>query len=132
MGIKELLDEAKRSEGVKSDYALAKTLQLSVQRISEYYSRKAIPNEFACLQIARVTGRDFLEVTALVRHEAETNETRRQAWAECLQSLTSQGDRLMEAAVTKKETAPEGAASERWWPGAESNCRHADFQDLIK
>lgn len=32
------------------------------------------------MQIAHVTGRSFEEVTALVRLDAEKNETRREAW----------------------------------------------------
>lgn len=78
--VKKLLDDVKHVTGVESDYALAKKLGVSKQSVSEYYSGKNVPNEFACLQIAESLGKPLETVIAAVRVEAEKDETRRSAW----------------------------------------------------
>lgn len=78
--VKKLLDDVKQRKGVKSDYALAKTLELPAPRIHDYYKGKAAPDEFACLQIAQALGKPLDVVLAAVRMDAEKNEKRRSAW----------------------------------------------------
>jgi hypothetical protein len=85
--VKKLLDEAKAATGSATDYALAKSLAIPNARVCDYYKGRRIPDEFACLQIAQATGRSFEEVTALVKVEAEKNETRREAWRKRLVQL---------------------------------------------
>lgn len=74
--IKELLNAAKAAKGVDSDYALAKALNLPTQRISDYSKGTRTPDEFACLQIAQALGRSYEEISAIVRIEAEKDESR--------------------------------------------------------
>lgn len=85
--IKSLLDQAKAAKGVESEYALAKALELTKQQVSEYYKGKVIPSEFACLQIAKALGRNYEEIQAIVRIEAEKDEKRRDAWKEFYKKL---------------------------------------------
>lgn len=85
--IKSLLDQAKAAKGVESEYALAKALELTKQQVSEYYKGKVIPSEFACLQIAKALGRNYEEIKAIVRIEAEKDEKRRDAWKEFYKKL---------------------------------------------
>lgn len=83
----ELLNAAKSALNVETDYALAKALGINKARISAYYAGKETPNEFACLQIANATGKDYSEVSAIVRIEAEKDESRRQKWREYYKSI---------------------------------------------
>ena len=90
MKTSELLDAVKNANGICSDYALAKLLNLPKQRISAYYSGKEAPNEFVCLQIAKAIGRDYAEVQAAVRIEAEKDESRREVWRDYFKSISRQ------------------------------------------
>ena len=85
--VKSLLDTVKTAKGIESDYALAKTLDLPNGHISEYYSGKRSPNEFACLKIAQALNRPLADVLAVVRIAAEKDEKRRQAWKDYYKSI---------------------------------------------
>lgn len=85
--IKSLLDAAKEAEGVETEYALAKTLGLTKQQVSDYYKGRVVASEFACLQIAKALKRDYEEIQTIVRIEAEKDETRRQVWKDNLKKL---------------------------------------------
>jgi hypothetical protein len=87
MTITELLDTVKTTKGIDSDYALAKTLNLPSGHICEYYKGKRAPNEYACLQIARALGKNYEEVQAIVRIDAEKDIKRRQVWQEYYMSI---------------------------------------------
>ena len=78
--VKKLLDAVKQRNSIESDYALAKFLDISTQRVSEYYNGKAIPNEFACLQIANALDIPLNRVIAAVKVDTEKNEKRRSVW----------------------------------------------------
>lgn len=82
-----LLDEAKRISDSDTDYRLAKTLNISTAEVSMFYSGKRFPNEYACMQIAKITGRNFEQVTAMVRIDAEKNENRRSEWKNRLKQM---------------------------------------------
>ena len=88
----ELLDAVKAAKGITTDYALAKELGLPTQRISDYYKGRGTryPDEFTCLQIARALGRDYAEVQAAVRIEAEKDESRREVWRDYFKSISRQ------------------------------------------
>lgn len=85
--IKSLLDQAKAARDVTTEYALAKELGLTKQQISEYYKGRVIPSEYACLQIAKALGRNYDQIQAIVRIEAEKDEDRRQTWRDYLKSI---------------------------------------------
>ncbi len=85
--IKALLDETKAAKGVSTDYALAKALDLHSGLISDYYSGKRSPNEFACLKIAEALGKDYAEISAIVRIVAEKDENRREVWRRYYKSI---------------------------------------------
>lgn len=85
--IRKLLDAVVVAKGLSSKSDLAKELDVNKARISAYYSGKECPNEFACLQIAKALNRDYNEISAIVRMEAEKDEKRRAAWAQYYKSI---------------------------------------------
>ncbi len=87
--VQKLLDEVKRIKGIKSDYALAKSLELPTQRISDYYKTKTMPDDYACMKIAEALEKPLAEVIAIVRIEVEKDEKRREAWRKYYKSLGS-------------------------------------------
>ncbi len=111
--IKELLNAAKAAKGVDSDYALAKAINLPTQRISDYSKGTRTPDEFACLQIAQALGRSYEEISAIVRIEAEKDESRRQAWRKYYKSIGGYAASIIMAAifVTSLVTWPADASA---------------------
>ena len=85
--IKILLDRCKDATGAKNENQLASRTGIKSQRISDYYKGTRTPDEYACLRIAQVLGRPFEEVTAIVRIEAEKDESRRAVWREYYKSI---------------------------------------------
>lgn len=85
--VRKLLDQVKHVNGIESDYALAKRLELPKQRVSEYYSGKAVPNDYACLQIANALNIPLAQVIAAVNLDAEKDEKRRSAWEKYYKQL---------------------------------------------
>lgn len=85
--VKKLLDEVKRVSGIESDYALAKTLDLPKQRISEYYKGRTAPDAFACLRISEVLGKPLDDVITAVKLDTEKDEKRRSAWERHYKSI---------------------------------------------
>lgn len=83
----ELMETVKAAKGIESKYALAKTLNISTQRIGSYYNGKAIPNNDACLEIAKALNRDLTEIIALVEMDNAKDEKRRVAWREYFKSI---------------------------------------------
>lgn len=83
MKAKELLLECKIRLEVKTDYALAKKLEIDRARISEYMLGKKVPNEYAAFRIAAALGRDPAEIIAEI--QAEKDEKNREFWRDFLQ-----------------------------------------------
>lgn len=98
--IKSLLDAAKEAKGVETPYALAKELGLTKQQVSDYYKGKVVASEFACLRIAKALGRNYEEIQAIVRIEAEKDETRREVWREYLKRLGGYAASIMLSLLT--------------------------------
>lgn len=48
------LDSCKEKLGVTSSYALSKVIDISEQRISDYYKGKNVPDEYACFRFAEI------------------------------------------------------------------------------
>src|SRR5258708_481107 len=53
---RDLLDEIKRKHGLRSDYALAKHLEVRVQLISNYRNRRSFPDEVMACRLADELG----------------------------------------------------------------------------
>jgi len=85
--VKKLLDAVKREKGVTSDYALAKSLDIPTQRVSDYYKGTRVPDEFACLKIAEALGKPLNTIIATVKASTEKDEKRREAWENYMKSL---------------------------------------------
>ena len=113
--IKKLLDDVKKAKGVESDYALAKSLDINKARISAYYAGKEVPNEIACLRIAKALGRNYAEISAMVRMEAEKDNARREEWRNYFKSIGRMADSVMLTvlAVVTFFVTPEVQAQER-------------------
>ncbi|MDR2508394.1 MAG: helix-turn-helix domain containing protein [Candidatus Accumulibacter sp.] len=87
MKVRELLDSVKKIKGIKTDYALAKELEIHQWLISCYYDESRIPNEFACLQIAKALGKSYEEISACIHAQTEKNEKRRAVWRDFYQQI---------------------------------------------
>ena len=113
--IKRLLDEVKKAKGVGSDYALAKTLDLPKQRISDYYKGKTSPDKFACMKIAESLGKPLADVIYAVELDAEKDEARREAWKRYYKSIggMAASAMLVGLSVVTFFVTPEVQAQER-------------------
>lgn len=76
----EYLDKCKIALKITSDYGLGKALQVSNQRIADYYKGKAWPDAYACAQIALALKLDPLEVLADIEAQSAKTEERRVFW----------------------------------------------------
>lgn len=80
MRIDELLNAAKKTLEINSDYALAKRLGTSTARIGQWRTGKRTPDEQACFQIAEILEVDPAAIIAVVRLEGEKEPTKREFW----------------------------------------------------
>lgn len=78
--VRKLLDEVKQRNGIESDYALAKILDVRRQRVSAYYKRVQVPDNTVCLKIAEILEKPLGDVIAAVELDAEKDEKRRSVW----------------------------------------------------
>ena len=76
----ELLNAAKKTLEISSDYALAKRLGTSTARIGQWRTGKSTPDEQACFQLADILGVDPAAVIALVKAERETEPGKAAFW----------------------------------------------------
>jgi len=72
------LDECKEKLDIKSNYALAKALNVKDNIIGYYYSGERVPDEFACFKIAEVLEIDPAIVIAEIRAESEKDPKKRE------------------------------------------------------
>lgn len=87
MDTNSLLNEAKKALGIKSDYQLAKAIEMHSGLIADYRKGKRILDTYACGRLAEVLGLDALELIAQVEAESEKNATRAAWWSRFLSSL---------------------------------------------
>lgn len=80
MKTSEYLDKCKIALGIKSDYALAKALEMNSGMITHYYKGKRWPDAYACAKIALALKLDPLEVLADIESQSEKTEKRREFW----------------------------------------------------
>ena len=96
---KELLLECKIKLGIKSDYKLAKALEIHTARVSTYMSGKEKPDTYTAVRMALILGRDPTEVIAEIEIEKEKNEKKRQFWMDFLQHVRQAAKLYMLALV---------------------------------
>jgi hypothetical protein len=96
---KELLLECKIKLGIKSDYALAKALEIHSGRISAYMQNKEHPDPYACVRIALILKRDPAEVIAEIESEIEKNPIKKNFWRDFLQHAKQAAQRGMLALI---------------------------------
>lgn len=90
MNTVEYLNEAMKATESKTDYQLAKNLEISKARISDYRNGKQRPDEYACMRIATALNLDPAIVIADIAIEWEKNPKKREWWASFLASATKQ------------------------------------------
>jgi transcriptional regulator with XRE-family HTH domain len=71
------LDECKKKLEISSTYALSAKTGLSESLLSNYYSGRSSPDDYACFKIAEVLGLDAAYVIASIKAETEKNEAKR-------------------------------------------------------
>ena len=76
-----LLDRAKATKGLTSDYKLAQALDWSVSFVSNLRTGQRVLTEDAAEELATFADIDLVEVTALIRAERAKTPTLRAAWA---------------------------------------------------
>jgi hypothetical protein len=77
----ELLDQVKARHGLKSDYALAKHLGMSSERISKYRTRGGALAEDNALKVAQLLELNEGYVLACMEAERAHSEAAKRAWA---------------------------------------------------
>lgn len=82
MRTSELLKDCKIKLGIKSNYELAKILDLDRARIGDYMSGKRIPTTYAAVKIAECLGLDPLALIAEFEELTAKNETEKKFWAD--------------------------------------------------
>lgn len=80
MDISKVLDDAKATLNVDTDYKLAKRLEISNGYIAQWRKGTRIPDAYACAWLAEILGIDPFELLAQVEAATEKNEARRTYW----------------------------------------------------
>jgi transcriptional regulator with XRE-family HTH domain len=83
----DLLDKAKKLCTPQTDYRLAKTLKVSVARMSNWRRGKAHPDALACMALARHLGMEFADVLAYVEEDRARAPEAKLQWAAVLPRL---------------------------------------------
>lgn len=97
-----VLNQIRSRHDLKSDYAIGKTLNISLPVISGWRNGKSLPDERMCAKLAEAAGIDPLVLTASMQAQRSKTAEARSAWqqiAERLQ-LGAQGAVAALAAVT--------------------------------
>jgi len=76
----ELLDRIKQQQGISSNYALAKVLQVEEKRIHDYYKGMVKPDDYAITRVALMLHIEPIHLLAEIRSEDEKNATKREFW----------------------------------------------------
>lgn len=89
MTIIELLDQSKARLNVKSDYALAKALEIHQARLSAYRKGKERPDPYALTKIALTLDLDPIALIAEFEAQTEKNPARKGFWINFLRRAGS-------------------------------------------
>lgn len=80
MQVIDLIEKVKTKAELKSDYALAKTLNLTTARVSEWRTGKRTPDNYSLTRMALILGIEPIEIIAEIEAETEKNEQKRTFW----------------------------------------------------
>ncbi|HSI23794.1 MAG TPA: helix-turn-helix domain-containing protein [Methylophilaceae bacterium] len=87
MEINKLLDDCKEKLGIESDYRLARIVDISDQRLSDYRRGKRIPDAYACSKIAEVLEVDEMKLIAHFEAMSAKIPKIREYWEKKLERL---------------------------------------------
>ncbi|MDN7873833.1 MULTISPECIES: helix-turn-helix domain-containing protein [Burkholderia cepacia complex] len=99
----EWLDAVKARLDLPSDYAAAKVLGVTRQRVSAWRNGRQTFEDEVCLQVAEILGIDPFEVLANVKIERSTDEARRAVWTRALEKF-SEGFRTLVLRANARQT----------------------------
>lgn len=85
----ELMDELKEKLELKSDYALAKYLEIRQARISAYRANREKPDFYICVKAGTILNKDPVRIQIELELEKEKNEARRVFWNDFLSRSTA-------------------------------------------
>ena len=130
MELREFIAIGARKAGSIS--ALARYLGVSQPDLSKAYNhKKGIPDE-ALSKLADYIEADYRTLVAAEKLVTEKTEEKRAYWRPFVEHARAAAAAGIAVCFTmgspETKAAPEGAALENWWPVAESNHGHADFQ----
>lgn len=75
-----MIDDAKKTLGVSTDYELGKQLQIKQQRLTDYRRGERVPDAYACAKLADVLGIDPFRLLVDIKAHTEKNAVRRAYW----------------------------------------------------
>ena len=75
-----LLNRVKEVQKLPSDYALAKSLGLSTQHITNWRSGKGLPEPATAVRIAELLDRPAMEILAVIEGERERHRKHPRPW----------------------------------------------------
>lgn len=87
----EYMEKAKENLNIKSDYAMAKWLGITVQAMSKYKNGERTIDDYAAAKIANALGIPAIEVIAVANAEREKDEKRRDFWKDMLSRSMAAG-----------------------------------------
>jgi len=82
------LDSIKKKYDIKSDYALAKFLGISKQRVTTYRQGRSSFNTEFCIIVAKFLGLEPLEVISAMHATREKDSLARSFWKQTYYQLT--------------------------------------------
>ncbi len=89
MNTNDLLEKAKKYNGIDSDYGLQEILDAQRQEISKWKNGKTFPGPYHCAKIAEATGHTLEEVMAAVQYEKEKDNERKKFWRDHMGTAAS-------------------------------------------
>lgn len=78
--VSELIEAARQKEGVGTNYALSKKIEIPENRLFDYENGKHMPDDYAITRLALCLELNPMDVLAEVRSETEKNEKKREFW----------------------------------------------------
>jgi transcriptional regulator with XRE-family HTH domain len=86
MKIEDLLDRAKKSANIESDYALAKVLGISPGNLSNIRTGKSHPSNEVAVKLATLAKIEEMQVIASIEYRTANTEKKKKFWKSYLES----------------------------------------------